>query len=123
MANVVTNIGKGIYTGQMLSGATAKTFYVSWGTGAGTSGATDTTLFTESTEARVGTTTTQQTTSTTNDTNRFVGTITAAGGRTITNAGIFDATSSGNMIAKGDFTGVVLNTGDSIAFTFNIQLS
>ncbi len=123
MANVVTTVGKGIFTGQMLTSASAKTTYVAWGTGAGTAAAGDTTLFVEASETRVAATTTQQTTTTANDTIQFVATITAAGAKTITNAGVLDALTTGNLIAKGDFTGVALSLGDSIAFTFKIQLS
>ena len=44
-------------------------------------------------------------------------------GETITNAGLFDASTSGNLFVKGDFTGIALNSGDSIAFTFKVQFS
>ena len=72
---------------------------------------------------RVSGTTSQQTTSTTNDTFQVVGTQTAGTSETITNAGLFDASTSGNLFVKGDFTGVPLNSGDSIAFTFKVQFS
>lgn len=63
------------------------------------------------------------TTTVTNDTHQVVGTNTAGGSLTITNAGVFDASSSGNLYVKGDFTGVVLASGDSIQFTFKVQFS
>jgi len=69
-------------------------------------------------------TSSQVTTTTTNDTYQVVGTITCAGaGKTITNAGLFDASTGGNLFAKGDFTGIALNVGDSIQFTFKIQFT
>jgi hypothetical protein len=52
-----------------------------------------------------------------------VGTITAGTTETITNAGLFDASTSGNLFVKGDFTGIALNSGDSIQFTFKCQFS
>lgn len=122
MATVVTNAGKGIITNR-LKGAGTEPNYIAWGTGAGTAAITDTTLFTESAESRVAGTSTQQTTTTTNDTYQVVGTMTASGARTITNAGLFDASTSGNLFMKGDFTGVALNTSDSIAFTMKVQFS
>ena len=64
-----------------------------------------------------------QYTSTTNDTYQVVGTQTAGTGETITNAGLFDASTSGNLFVKGDFTGIALNSGDSIQFTFKVQFS
>lgn len=122
-AILIVNTGRAIITNRIRAGGTEPVF-AAWGTGAGTTAAGDTTLFTEASEARVSGTSSQQTTSTTNDTYRVTATITVAGsGKTITNAGLFDASSSGNLFFKADFTGVVLGVGDSIAFTFNTQLT
>ena len=121
MATLLVNTGRAIVTSRLNGGGTTPS-YVAWGTGAGTTGATDTTLFTEN-GSRVSGTVTQQTTSTTNDTFQVVGTLTASGSVTITNAGTFDASTSGNLFVKGDFTGIALNTGDSIQFTFKVQFS
>jgi len=120
MATVLANTGKAITTSR-LKGTGTEPNYVAWGTGAGTAAIADTTLFTESAETRVAGTSTQVTTTTTNDTYQVVGTLVASAGRTITNAGLFDAVSSGNLFMKGDFTGVVLNTGESIQFTMQVQ--
>ena len=99
----------------VLSTANAK---VAWGTGAGTSAKGDTTLFTEASESRVVPTVTQPTA----DKNQWVGTMTCAGaGKTITNAGLFDAATAGNLIVKGDFTGVVLAVDDKIEFTISLE--
>ena len=120
MANVLTDAGEAITTNRVKGGGTEPAF-VAWGTGAGTAAKPDTTLFTEASEARVSGTSSQETTTTTNDTYRVIGTLTADAGKTITNAGLFDASSAGNLFAKSDFTGIVLANGDSIQFTFNIQ--
>ncbi len=122
MATVFSNTGKAITTNR-IKGSGTEPNYVAWGTGAGTAAATDTTLFTESAEARVAGTSTQQTITTTNDTYQSVGTIVASAPRTITNAGLFDASTSGNIFMKGDFTGVVLATGESIQFTMQVQFT
>ena len=122
MATLLVNTGKAIVTNYLNGGAATQPKYVAWGTGAGTTGATDTTLFTEVTP-RVSGTTSQVTTSTTNDTFQVVGTQTAGTSETITNAGLFDASTSGNLFVKGDFTGIALNNGDSIQFTFKVQFS
>ena len=121
MATLLVNTGRAIITNRLNSGGTIPS-YVAWGTGAGTTSATDTTLFTEVTPRTAGTAT-QVTTSTTNDTFQVVGTQSAAVGETISNAGLFDASPSGNLFVKGDFTGIALNTGDSIQFTFKVQFS
>ena len=124
MATLLVNTGRAIITNRVKNGATGATEpnFVAWGTGAGTTGATDTTLFTE-TGTRTTGTSTQQTTSTTNDTYQVVGTMTAGGALTITNAGLFDASTSGNLFIKGDFTGVVLASGDAIQFTIKAQFA
>jgi hypothetical protein len=121
MATVVTNAGKTIKMNR-LKGTGTEPAYVGWGTGAGTAAIADTTLFTEAAEARVAGTTSIVTTTTTNDTYQNIATITCAGsGKTITNAGNFDASTSGNLHVKGDFTGLALNVGDSIQFTIKDQ--
>lgn len=123
MANVVTNVGKGLITGRIKGSAANEPNQLAWGTGAGTTAATDTTLFTEASESRVACTTTQQTTTTTDDTYQAVGTLTVAGAdKTITNVGLFDAATAGNLFVKSDFTGLALAVGDSIAFTLKVQM-
>ncbi len=122
MATVLVNAGKAIVTNR-IKGSGTEPNYVAWGTGAGTAGITDTTLFTEASETRVAGTSSQVTTTTTNDTYQVVGTIVANAGKTITNAGLLDAVSSGNLFMKGDFTGVALNTGESIQFTNQVQFT
>jgi len=122
MATLLVNTGKAIVTNYLAGGAATQPKYIGWGTGAGTTAATDTTLFTE-TGTRTTGTATQVTTSTTNDTFQVTGTNTAGGTLAITNAGLFDASTSGNLFAKGDFSTINLATGDSIAFTFKVQFS
>ena len=121
MATLLVNAGKAIVTNRILGSGTQPN-YVAWGTGAGTTLVTDTTLFTE-TGTRVAGTGSQVTTSTTNDTYQVVGTQTAGGTLAITNAGLFDALTSGNLFVKGDFSTINLTTGDSIQFTFKTQFS
>ena len=98
----------------VLSTANAK---VGWGTGAGTAAKGDTTLFTEATEARVVPTISQPVA----DKNRWVGTLTANGAKTITNAGLFNAAAAGILTVHGDFVGIVLALNDKIEFTIDIE--
>lgn len=127
MATVFSNAGKAIVSGRLIgaSPTQAEPKNLAWGTGAGTSAVGDTTLFSESAqESRVACTTSQQTTTLTNDTYQAVGTLTVAtAAKTITNAGLFDASSAGNMLMKTDFTGIALNVGDSIQFTMKLQFT
>lgn len=122
MATLLVNAGRDIMTNRIIGSGTEPK-YVAWGTGAGTTGQTDTTLFTEASEVRVTGSSSRTTTTTTNDTYQVTGTLTANGTKTITNAGLFDASSSGNMFIKGDFTGIVLALNDQIAFTVTCQIS
>ncbi len=123
MANIVTNTGKGVITGRFLSAAAPLALYIGWGTGNGEASQTDTTLFNESNEARAAAAVSQFTTTTTSDTVQAIATLQATANRAITNAGLFDALTSGNMIMKGNFSAVNLNNGDSIAFTMRIQFA
>jgi hypothetical protein len=126
MATVVTNAGRDIVTNR-IKGAGTEPLNIGWGTGAGTAAVADTTLFTEKlldlstsagTDHTVGAST-RQTTTVTNDTYQVIGTRTATGGAggTVTNAGLFDAASGGNLFLKGDFAGIPLSVGDAIQFT------
>ena len=90
---------------------------VGWGTGAGTAAKADTTLFTEASEARVAAAISQPTA----DKNRWIATLTADAAKTITNAGLLDAASAGNLVIHGDFTGIALATGDKIEFTISLE--
>ena len=56
MATLLVNTGKAIVTNYLNGGAATQPKYVAWGTGAGTTGATDTTLFTETGTRVSGTT-------------------------------------------------------------------
>ena len=126
MATFVVDVGLAIVSDALVGGAlAAEPKNIGWGTGAGTAAATDTTLFTEAlvtlaagtTDHTVGSSS-QVTTTTTNDTYQVTGTRAATGTGTVTNAGLWDAASGGVLFLKGDFTGIGLVSGDSIAFTF-----
>lgn len=119
MANIFTQAGEEFLT-DLVDGTVSApaNWYIGWGTGAGTAAKGDTTLFTEASEARVAATESQPTT----DTNKFLAQLTCAGaGKTITNAGVFSASTSGTMFLKSDFTGIALNVGDKIEFDFQIN--
>jgi len=121
MATIYTSVGETVVV-DLIDGTSAihldtTNAKIGWGTGAGTAAKGDTTLFTEASEARVVPTVSQPTA----DKNRWVGTLTADAGKTITNAGLFDAAAAGNLIVKGDFTGIVLALGDKIEFTISLE--
>lgn len=124
MATVVTNVGLSIITNRLKGVGGAEPSWIDWGTDATTAAATDTALGVPGGEARVAGTSTQETTTVANDTYQVIGTMTeSGGGATITEAGLFDANTSGNMFVSADFTGVVLANSESIQFTFKVQFS
>ena len=119
MADIFTDAGEDKVV-DILDGTVAvPTWSIGWGTGAGTAAKADTTLFTEAAEARVAAALSQPA----SNTNRFVATLTSLSGQTITNGGVFDATTGGNLLQKSDFTGIVLATNDKIEFTFDLVWS
>jgi hypothetical protein len=120
-ATVFTNAGKAIVTNRVKGGGTEPAFGAI-GTGAGTAAVGDTTLFTE-VETRVSGTSSQVTTSQTSDTYQSVATLSITATRAITNAGLFDASSSGNLLIKGDFSTINLVNGDSLQITGQLQFT
>lgn len=97
--------------------------YIGWGTGTTTAAATQTALVTPSAEARVNGTKSRVTTTVTNDTYQVVGTLTSASTQTVSEAGLFNASTAGDMYVRGDFTGIALANGDSIAFTVKVVVA
>ena len=123
MATVYTDAGEVIVV-DLIDGTSAvhldaTNAKVAWGTGAGTAAKADTTLFTEASEARVVPTISQPA----GDTNRWVGTLTADAGKTITNAGLFNSVSGVTLIVHGDHASQVLALGDKIEYTISLQQS
>jgi len=116
---VMVNGGLAIVTNR-IKGSGTEPNYVSWGTGTTTASVSDTALENESTESRTSGTSTRQETNTANDTYRVVGTIACAGdSKAITEVGLFDADSSGNMFMHATFDAINVNSGDSVQFTIN----
>jgi hypothetical protein len=114
------NAGRAITTNRLRAGGT-EPLYIHWGTGATDPVGGDTALQTPGTESRVAGTSSQQTTTTSNDTYQVTGSLTCnATGKTISEAGLFDASTSGNLFMRGTFTGIPVVQNDSIAFTMKV---
>ena len=115
MATIYTQAGEEVVV-DAIEAQTA--CYVGWGTGVGTAAKADTALFTEAAETRIVGTETQPLA----DKNQWVALLTCnATPKTITNAGLFDAVSAGNLVIHGDFTGIALAAGDKIEFTITLE--
>lgn len=123
VGTLVPTAGKAFIAGK-LSGDDADTpNRIAWGTGTTDPVAGNTALETEASEARATATLSRVTTTTTNDTFQAVGTLTADGTKTISEAGLFDAASGGDMIVRATFAGIPLVSGDQIQITWKIQLT
>jgi hypothetical protein len=121
MAVLLTNKGKEIVASR-IADLLATPQYLAVGTGAGTSGATDTTLFSE-VGARVPVNFALTTTTTTNDTLVCTATWTNFGESvTLTNTGLFTSLSGGSLLCKGDGIGMTLETGDGITVIWNLAV-
>lgn len=128
-ATVVTNKGKAIFADRVRTTPgtyTAAPKFCAMGVGATgaarTAAAGDTALSSE-VETRTSGTESAVTTTQTGDTYQVVGTITASATRSVDEAGLFDATTVGNMFTSATFAVVSLNNGDSIQFTWKVQLT
>lgn len=127
MATVLTTLGEWKIT-DLIQGTAAvhwdiTTALIAWGTGAGTAvkgdgTTTGITLFSEATETRINPSAVTQPAA---DKLQWVGTMTCnATGKTITNAGLFDAAGN-NLCIHGDFTGIPLVQNDKIEFTISLE--
>jgi len=96
--------------------------YCAFGTGAGPADSTATALSTE-VETRGTGTVSRVTQTVTNDTYQVVGTVTATATRAITECGLFDATSTGNILIGSGIATINLANGDSIQFTYKLKFA
>lgn len=124
LATVFTNAGAAIITNRIISAGTAPK-NIGWGIGTTAAAVTDTALVTESAPTTAGGRTvgteSRTTVTNTNDNYQVAGTVTAGSSLAITEAGLFDAVTSGNMLIRSVFLAVNVVSGDSIAFTFGLK--
>jgi len=122
-ATVITNVGAAIQAKRMVGATPSQTEpkFVAMGVGATgaarTAAVGDTALSTEVETRTTGSASTVTTTQT-NDTYQCVGTVTASATRAVDEAGLFDASTSGNLMISATFAVQSLANGDSIQFTF-----
>jgi len=123
MAALVTTVGKQwlVDKARETVGAGVTQKFIAWGTGGATAEAIgQTALTTPSSEARTSGTISSPSAAL----HRVVGTITSTtASQTISEVGLFDASTAGVMAIRATFTGIPLVTNDSIAFTLDLQLS
>ncbi len=124
MAIAYVNGGPAIINNRIIQAGTAPK-NIGWGTGVGAAVVGDTALGTEAAPTTAGGRTvgteSRTTITQTNDNYQVVGTVTAVSTLAITEAGLFDAVTAGNMLIRSNFAAVNVVSGDSIAFTFGLK--
>jgi hypothetical protein len=117
----ITNAGLSILANR-LKGVGNEPVYFAWGTGAGNASPTSTQLFTEASEARPVMVSQIVTVTAVGDGYQLTGAIVADANKTITNWGVFDAASGGNLlIHESSNPGEAYTLGQIGAFLFRLQ--
>lgn len=124
LATVFTNAGAAIVTNRIIQAGTAPK-NIGWGIDTTAAAVTDTALGSEQAPTTAGGRTvgteSRTTITNTNDNYQVTGTVTAVSSLAITEAGLFDAVSAGNMLTRGVFPAVNVVSSDSIAFAFGLK--
>lgn len=124
--NIVVNAGKACTASRINGDGSEALFnYVAIGTGTTAEAATQTALVTEISTGggqRAIATLSRVTTTVTNDTARWVITYNFSSSFAVTESGIFNAASTGCMLARKVFAAVNVVNGDSIQLTWRVQI-
>jgi len=115
--NVITNAGRTALRGHIGDTAVAVWDYIAIGESSG-GDATSTTLVSESFRAQG----TYATVGSYNFTITYTWTAGTFAGETITEAGVLNAAASGTLLSYQDFTGITLQSGDSLQVQFMFQV-
>jgi len=119
--NLIVNAGKAQVAGLIGAVVSGAFGYVAVGTGTTAPASTDTAL--QSEVARVASTNTRVTTNVTNDTLQLQATFNFTASYAITEAGIFNASSGGVLLARQTFGAINVASGDSIIITWKVVVS
>jgi len=124
--NGITNAGFAQVAGLIIGVVTTPFTYIAIGTGTTAFDPTQTALVTE--VKRKAATVSRVTTSVTNDTAQLQATFSSADGLTgtaaITESGVFDASTGGNMLCRQTFSALNINwdAGDTLTITWKLQV-
>jgi len=122
LKNLIVNAGKSEVAGLIIGDTGATAFgYVAIGTGTTAPSASDTAL--ENETHRTSATTSLTTTNVTNDTAQLQATFNFTGSYAITECGIFNASSGGDMLARQTFDVLNVANGDNLTMTWKITVS
>lgn len=120
--NTVMAGGKSLLSGLMLTdvGGTACD-HIAIGTGTTAPATSQTALVGE--KYRNACTGSQQTTTVTNDTARLTCSISITASNTMSEAGIFNSSSGGVMFARATYSGLAVNSGDSLNVGYSVTIA
>jgi len=116
--NIITNVGRADVAGLINSTVTSPFTYVAVGSGTASPSATDTALQNE--RMRTNATVSRTTAVVPNDTARWEAVFTATSDMVLTEAGLFNASSGGDMLARGTFPAVSVASGESFRVIWHI---
>jgi len=116
--NLLTNVGLAEMAGLWIGLGTAFG-YIAIGTGTTPAAETDTALATET--HRAAATVSQDTTTVTDDTAKLVATFSFTASYSITESGVFNASTGGDLLCRAVFSAISVVDGDSLEFTWKIQ--
>jgi len=120
--NTIMNAGKAIVSGLILTDVGGTAFdYLAVGTSATAPNATQTALIAE--KYRVAGTGSRQTTTVTNDTARLTGSIAITASNSIQEAGILNASSNGDMLARTTFSAISVSASDTLNVGYSVKVS
>ena len=120
--NTIMNVGKAEITGLMLTDVGGQAFdFIAVGTSATIPNATQTALIAQ--VYRVASTGSRQQTTTANDTARLTSSIAITASNSIQEAGIFNSSSNGTMLARTTFSAISVNSGDTLNVGYDTQLT
>lgn len=117
---IVTNVGLASVIAAWNAHA-SRPLYLQAGTGSGQGGAA--TGLAAAYQVREVGAVSLDTVNTANDTYRLEAVVVAAADASITEVGLFDAATGGNMLVYGDFNSISLVAGDAIEFRVNVTAS
>jgi hypothetical protein len=124
--NTITNTGKKETAGLINEQASGGFKWIGLGSSATTAVAGDTALaaaITAAGLARAAATCSKATTTVAGDTAKLVHTFTATATQAVKEAGIFDSSTSGVMLARQTFTAKNMEANDTLAVTYSVKVS
>ena len=126
LRNLIVSAGKAEVAGLINEQTSGGFTYLAIGTGTTSPAAGDTTLEAEITTgggARAAATCSRITTTVTNDTAQMVHQWTFSATFAVTESGVFDAASSGVLLARQTFSAINVVSGDKLEVTWKVQVS